>query len=372
MVRIPKKVKNRFIKQVPEFQKILKDAKTHDFNEANTVPIVRDMLAAVFGFHKYTEITGEHAIRGTYCDLAILDGKNVRYLIEVKAIGLDLKESHLRQAVNYGANLGVQWVILTNGIAWEIYKIRFTRPVSPDLICSFNFLELNPRKREDQDRLFILCKKGLKKAAIEEFHEHVKSVNKFVIARLVLSDAIYSVICRQLKKICPGLRVQEDEIEEILVNDVLKRDVLEGEAADKAKSLVKKAAGRIKRKQKRLTSEKEAETEEQLGETEKAREVCKEYPKEETRKVYRSAQAYAYALLIVNNKAHLSDKKLATEVFKSFPNNVSFAPARGASSVSHYRRRLNAGKKLPSGISMPENPILRYDKEGKPILNGKS
>ncbi len=360
MVRIPKKVIDRLIKQVPEFQGILKDAKTHDFNEANTVPIVRDMLAAVFGFHKYTEITGEHAIRGTYCDLAILDGKNVRYLIEVKAIGLDLKESHLRQAVNYGANLGVQWVVLTNGIAWEIYKIRFTRPVSPDLICSFNFLELNPRKREDQDRLFILCKKGLKKAAIEEFHEHVKSVNKFVIARLVLSDAIYSVICRQLKKICPGLRVQEDEIEEILVNDVLKRDVLEGEAADKAKSLVKKAAGRIKRKQKRLTSEKEAETEEQLGET------------KETRKVYRSAQAYAYALLIVNNEFRLSDKALATKIFKDFPNNISFSPARAAGAIGFYRRRLNAGRKLPSGISMPENPILRYDKEGKPILKGKS
>lgn len=353
MVRIPKKVKNRFIKQVPEFQKILKDAKTDDISEANTVPIVRDMLSAVFGFNRYKEITGEHAIRGTYCDLAItdLDGKNVRYLIEVKAIGLDLKESHLRQAVNYGANLGVQWVVLTNGIEWEIYKIRFTRPVSPDLICSFNFLELNPRKREDQDRLFVLCKKGLKKAAIEEFHEHVKSVNKFIIARLVLSNAIYSVICRQLKKIRPGLRVQKDEIEEILLNDVLRRDVLEGEAADKAKSLVKKTAGRIKGKGKRLTPEKEAETEKQ--------------------KVYRSARAYIFTLLIVNNEACLSDKKLAAKVAEHFPNAKTLRPERAAFTIAYYRRRLNAGKKLPRGTSKPENPILRYDENGEPIVQRK-
>ncbi len=55
--------------------------------------IVTDMLAEVFGYDKFSEVTAEHAIRGTYCDLATkLDG-TVQSLIEVKAIGLELAGS---------------------------------------------------------------------------------------------------------------------------------------------------------------------------------------------------------------------------------------------------------------------------------------
>ena len=96
MVTIPKKVADQFIKQIGSFQRVLKKAKDRDINEADTVTIVTDILAGVFGFDKYTEITSEHAIRGTYCDLAVkIEGK-LKYLIEVKAIGLELKENHLR------------------------------------------------------------------------------------------------------------------------------------------------------------------------------------------------------------------------------------------------------------------------------------
>jgi len=47
------------------------------------------MLAEIFGYDKYSEVTRELAIRGTYCDLATrIDGK-FQMLIEVKAIGAE-------------------------------------------------------------------------------------------------------------------------------------------------------------------------------------------------------------------------------------------------------------------------------------------
>jgi len=112
MARIPKKVTERLSKRVPQFQKVLKRAKDRDVNESDTVTIVTDMLADVFGYDKYSEVTSEQAIRGTYCDLAIEIKGTTKYLIEVKSIGLTLKENHLRQAINYGVNKGIQWVII--------------------------------------------------------------------------------------------------------------------------------------------------------------------------------------------------------------------------------------------------------------------
>lgn len=240
MVYIPKKVVERLSRSAGKFQKVLGVARDRDINEADTVLIVGDILSEVFGFDKYLEVTSEFSIRNTYCDLAIkLDGKT-QYLIEVKAIGLDLKENHLQQAVNYGANHGVQWVVLTNGIIWEIYRIKFERPISHDLVCTINFPELNPRKASDQEKLFLLCKEGLEKAAREEFHERIQSVNRFVISALILNDSIMSGIRRDLRKLTPGLKVELPEIEKILRNEVLKRDAIEGEAADKAQARIKK------------------------------------------------------------------------------------------------------------------------------------
>ena len=244
MATVPKKALDRYMRSVSKFQRVLKIAQDRDVNEADTVSIIQDMLAEVFGFEKYLEITSEFAIRGTYCDLAIkLDGK-IQFLIEVKAIGLTLKDSHLRQVVEYGANEGVQWVVLTNGIIWALYRIRFEKPIDHDLVSSFNFLELNPRKAEDQEKLFLLSKKGVSKAVREDYYERVQSVNRFVIGAIVLSESIVSAIRRDLRKLSSGIKVEATEIDKMLRSEVLKRDVIEGDEADKAASRVRRLSRR--------------------------------------------------------------------------------------------------------------------------------
>ena len=256
MATIPKKVVERYVKTVSKFQRALKSARDRDINEADTVSITQDILAEVFGFKKYLEITSEYAIRGTYCDLAIKIDEKIQYLVEVKAIGHTLKEHHLRQAVDYGANKGVQWVVLTNGVTWELHRIRLERAVEHELVSSFNFLELNPRKKEDQEKLFLLSKRGLLSAR-EDYYERVQSVNRFVVGAIVLSKPIMSAIKRDIRKLSSGFKVEITEIEKILQNEVLKRDVIEGDEAFKAISRVQRLS-RKATKRPRIPRRKEA------------------------------------------------------------------------------------------------------------------
>lgn len=262
MSRIPKRVVERYMRTVPKFERVLKAAQDRDITEADTVSITKDMLAEVFGFDKYQDITAEYVIRGTYCDLAIKVDDKIQYLIEVKAIGLTLKETHLRQAVDYGSKEGVQWVILTNGIIWEVYRILFEKPIDYQLVCVFNFLQLNPRKAEDQEKLFLLSKKGLKKKAREDYYERVQSLNRFVIGAIVLTKPIVTAIRRDVRKLSSGIKVSVSEIEKILRNEVLKRDVIEGEDASKAATITRrltrtttKRSGTRKGKEARLPSD---------------------------------------------------------------------------------------------------------------------
>ena len=123
-LKVTKKTAERIASALPKFQKVLAIAKDRDLNESDTVSIITDMLSEVFGYDKYLEVTSELAIRGTYCDIAVkLDGK-YQFLVECKAVGTELKEQHLRQAVGYGANKGVQWIILTNGADWQVNAVR--------------------------------------------------------------------------------------------------------------------------------------------------------------------------------------------------------------------------------------------------------
>ena len=240
MANIPKKALDRFIKAVPRFQKVLQIAKDRDVNESDTVSVINDIFGEVFGYDKYLEVTSQVAIRGTYCDLAIRVEDKVQFLIEAKAIGIDLKETHMRQAIDYGANHGVQWVVLTNGIDWRLYRIRFEQPISSDLVCDFNFLALNPKDEKDQECLFILSKEGLSKNVRDEFYDKVQSVNRYVIGSLILSDPILSLIRRELKRLSDGIKIEVDEVEAIVRSEVLKREVVEGDEAEAAQARVNK------------------------------------------------------------------------------------------------------------------------------------
>ncbi len=240
MAGVPKKVRDRFNKTITKFQKVLKIAQDRDVNEADTVAIIQDILADVFGFQKYIEITSEYAIRNTYCDLAIKKEGKIQFLIEVKAVGLTLKENHLKQVVDYGANYGAQWVVLTNGIKWNLYRIKFEKPISSELVTSIDFLDLNSRRKEDQEKLFLISKEGLSKAAREAYYERVQNVNRFIISALITSEPILNILKRDLRKLSSGLKVEISEIEHILRNEVLKRDVIEGDDAQKSIQRIKK------------------------------------------------------------------------------------------------------------------------------------
>jgi len=240
MANIPKKALDRFIKAVPRFQKVLRIAKDRDVNESDTVAVINDVFGEVFGYDKYLEVTREVAIRGTYCDLALKVEDKVQFLIEAKAIGIDLKDTHIRQALDYGANHGVQWVVLTNGIDWRVYRIRFEQPINFDLVCSFDFLALNPKDEKDQECLFVLSKEGLSKNVRDDFYDKAQSINRYVIGSLILGEPVLSLIRRELKRLSDGIKIEVDEVEAMVRAEVLKREVVEGDQAEAAKARVNK------------------------------------------------------------------------------------------------------------------------------------
>lgn len=247
MSKIPEKVAARISAGLKRFQPIIASAKARDVNESDTVVIITDLLQEVFGYDKYSEITSEHMIRGTFCDLAVkLDG-HLALLIEVKAIGLDLKDQHVKQAVDYAANQGAEWVALTNGVVWRVYRVTFAKPISQELVVEFNLGELNPRRESDVELVALLAKEGWQKARLGEYHSRKQALSRFYLAAVLLSEPVLEVARREIRRVSPDVRVELEELRAAIQGEVLKREVTEGEQADAARKVVVKASHRALR-----------------------------------------------------------------------------------------------------------------------------
>lgn len=253
MAAISAKVKIRLIDGVKRFKPIVAKAKDKDVNESDTVAIIMDILYEVFGYDKYSDITSEFAIKKTYCDLALKINGQPRILLEAKAAGLNLKEQHIKQAVDYGSNSGIEWVILTNSVQWMVYRIIFGRPVAAELVYEFDFTQINTKKENDLELLFYLTKEAMSKAgktSLDEFHSHTQLVNKFVVAQTLMSDPVLDAIRKTIRKVSPDAKGSNDEIYKIIIEEIIKRDVLDDEKMLAAKKLVTKALAAPKKVEK--------------------------------------------------------------------------------------------------------------------------
>lgn len=250
MASIPKKVSDRISDGLKRFQPIIQAAKARDAGESDTVTIITDCLTEIFGYDKYSEVTSEHAIRGTFVDLAIKVNDSLLFLVEAKAIGQTLNDKHLKQAVDYAANKGVDWVVLTNGQIWRVYKVSFTKPIDQELVTELDLLSINHKKDEDAERLFILCKEGWQKSAIQDLYGQSQMLSRFTLGAAILSEPVLETIRRELRKAFPSAGLVDiDVISNTLVTEVIRREVFEGEkAAQAAKKLARGVAKSAKAK----------------------------------------------------------------------------------------------------------------------------
>jgi hypothetical protein len=243
------RVIDRLAAGLRRFQPVLSSAKARDVNESDTSMIVTDMLADILGYDKYSEVTRELCIRGTFCDLATrIEGK-FQMLIEVKAIGLELKESHVKQAVDYAANQGIEWVALTNGHLWKVFRVIFAKPIDAELVLDIDMLSLSAKNEADLESVYLLTRESMVKSGLYAYHDHLQATNKFYLGAVLMSDAVLETVRRELRRLSDA-KVEVEELRGALKQEVIKREVLEGEKADAARKKVARSVGKMLRSKK--------------------------------------------------------------------------------------------------------------------------
>jgi hypothetical protein len=68
---LPEKVAAQITESLDRYRKPLRDARSRNASEGDTGLLVHGMLAEVFGYDRFQEITSEFKIKGQFADFAL-------------------------------------------------------------------------------------------------------------------------------------------------------------------------------------------------------------------------------------------------------------------------------------------------------------
>lgn len=218
------KALERVAKGVRKFKSIAQKARANSAQESDTRMIVSAFVSDALGWDAFDNLTGEYRIKGMYADFVIRkDGKHF-VIIEVKAIASGLNEKHLFQAVSYAANEGVEWVILTNGAEWRLYRVLFNKPVEHELVFEVSLLDEAMKPKEKADLLYLLTPEAQRKDELEGYYQRMKAISGPNIARLLLDEDVLTKLRAEIRAES-GYKLDLVELSQILVSCVIRPEV---------------------------------------------------------------------------------------------------------------------------------------------------
>lgn len=234
------KAKERIAKGLRKFKSVVQKASAHNAQESDTRMIVSGIVSEVLGWDAFDNLTGEYRIKGSFADFVIRkDGKHF-VIIEVKAVNAKLGEKYLYQAVSYAANQGVEWVVLTSGARWQLYRVLFNKPVEQELVFEVSLLDEEMKPKAKVDLLYLLTPEAQRKDELEACYQRRRAVSGGNIARLLLSEAVLNRLRAEIKA-DSGYRLPLDELADIVVSCVLRPEVQDGRV-DRQLKRVQRAA----------------------------------------------------------------------------------------------------------------------------------
>jgi hypothetical protein len=80
-----------------------------------------------------------------------------------------------------------------------------------------------------------------------DYHTQKQALSRFFLGAVVVSDPVVAVIRRELRRVSPDVRIEVDQIKHALTNEVIKREVLDGEQAEAAKRKINRVANKALR-----------------------------------------------------------------------------------------------------------------------------
>lgn len=206
--------KEQLSRRLKEYKKRYLRKQYAELDESATRLMINSLLTDVLGYIELEDIKTEYRIKGAYADYIIQLNRKKHLIIEVKAIQLDLSGKHLRQSVNYAANEGIDWILLTNGRQIELYRVIFNKPIATKQIFSVNLNE-DSEFKEAVEFLSYLTKKSLLKEKLNDFWKRFEALEPNNLSKNFYAIEVVRFLRKILKQKTGFIFSDEDILDSI-------------------------------------------------------------------------------------------------------------------------------------------------------------
>lgn len=208
-------IKNqKFTENLKAYIKRFLNGSITDLDESGTRIMINHFLTDVLGFTALEEVRTEYMIKGTYADYMIQVNGKRHFLVEVKSFSLNLNENHLRQAINYGANEGVEWALLTNGRQIELYRIMFEKPIRHENV--FSIALANDNVKSIAATLQFLTKELVLKGGLDVLWNKTLALTPESLSKILLSYDMVNDLRKEVNKQF-GTKFEVEDVQQTLV-----------------------------------------------------------------------------------------------------------------------------------------------------------
>lgn len=195
-----------------------------EYKEADTRKIVSDVLTEYLGWDKFENVTAEQMIGSRYADYVVKTSEEDVFVVEVKQIGLKLKETHLNQARQYATDEGIDWIILTNGDEWQVYRTTIVGKIpKTQHVFTVRLSGKDMKPAEKTELLYLLSEEANRKKEIECYYDRRVALSASNLGDHILKEDVLNKIRLSLKAET-GQKLTNAEIAEALVTRLFDRE----------------------------------------------------------------------------------------------------------------------------------------------------
>jgi len=220
------KAKERIKKGLRRMNGVVERAIRDDWKEADTRKIVTDVLVQLLGWNEYANITCEQMIGSRYADFVIRKEGEQIAVIEVKQVGLKLKDTHLNQARLYAIDEGIDWIVLTNGDHWKVYRMELEGkvPVSKH-VFDVTISDSDMKPAEKAELLYLMSEEAHRKHEINDYYQRKVALSGPNLADHILGDDVINKLRNSIRS-TTGQRLSNSEIANALVSRLFRPDAV--------------------------------------------------------------------------------------------------------------------------------------------------
>jgi len=204
--------------EVNKILPLLMDSLEKKGNESDTRMLLDSILQYVLGYD-FNEIKTEQKIEGRRADYVLsIKDENV-IVLEAKKIGMTLRVNQIFQATAYGAYAGIKWVVLTNALVWQLYRISTGEKIEYDLVFTIDLLD--GLDRQEAEYFYLISKDGMsRKNLLEQRWQKIRALSNENIINVLLDEEVLTKIRTTLTK-RTGYKVTNEELRKILEENIL-------------------------------------------------------------------------------------------------------------------------------------------------------